>query len=766
MSIIGISAGSSTQKKGKQRLGLISKNKKALRLICLPISSFGIVILPVLAFFLVSCSEIKAAPKFRDANLPMEERIKDLIGRLTLEEKVRQMAHSAPAIERLGIPAYNWWNEALHGVARSGNATVFPQAIGLAATFDENLAFRTANAISDEARAIYHEAIKNKHYLRYGGLTFWTPNINIFRDPRWGRGQETYGEDPYLTGTMGLNFVKGLQGNDPNYLKVAACAKHYAVHSGPERLRHKFNAVVSDKDMFETYLPAFKMLVDGKVESVMCAYNRTNDQPCCGSTSLLGEILRNKWGFKGHVVSDCWALKDIHEGHKVTKSVVESAAYALKSGVNLNCGDEYYPYLIEAVKQGLVTEKEIDQSLTVLLRTRFRLGMFDEEDKNPYTKIPESVINSPEHRKIALESAQKSIVLLKNNGVLPLKNTIPYLFVTGPNAANVDALIGNYYGVNQQMVTILEGICGRLANGSLVQYKPGFLLDRENTNPIDWTSGDAKEANAMVVVMGMTGNLEGEEGEAIASPDFGDRLSYELPCNQIEFLKKLRKDNNKPVIAIITAGSPVNMTEISELADAVLFAWYPGEEGGNAVADAIFGNISPSGRLPITFPKSLEQLPPYADYSMKGRTYRYMEQEPFYPFGYGLSYTRFEYSGVKLSANSIKKGESVKIDFTVKNTGKRDGDEVVQLYLKVENAKVSSPLFSLKKFERVNLKAGMSATMQFTITPEMMEIIDETGRPLIASGTTIKVFIGGSLPIQRSKDLGMTEPVMTKFRIN
>ncbi len=715
---------------------------------------FGIGVIFALTFSTVNCAAQKSTPNFRDAKVSMEERINDLISKLTLEEKAGQMAHSSPAIERLGIPVYNWWNEALHGVARSGNATVFPQAIGLAATFDEDLAFRTANAISDEARAIYHAAIKNKHHLRYGGLTFWTPNINIFRDPRWGRGQETYGEDPYLTGTMGLNFVNGLQGNDPNYLKVAACAKHYAVHSGPERLRHEFNAVASDKDMFETYLPAFKMLVDGKVESVMCAYNRTNSQPCCGSTSLLGDVLRNKWGFKGHVVSDCWALKDIHEGHKVTKSVVESAAYALKNGVNLNCGDEYYPYLIEAVKQGLVTEKEIDQSLAVLLRTRFRLGMFDEQDKNPYAKIPESVINSPQHRKLALESAQKSIVLLKNNGVLPLKNTIPYLFVTGPNAANVDALIGNYYGVNQQMVTILEGISGRLANGSLVQYKPGFLLDRENTNPIDWTSGDAKEADAMVVVMGLTGNLEGEEGEAISSPDFGDRLSYELPRNQIEFLKKLRKDNKKPVIVVITAGSPVNMAEISELADAVLFAWYPGEEGGNAVADIIFGNVSPSGRLPITFPKSLEQLPPYADYSMKDRTYRYMEQEPFYPFGFGLSYTSFTYSNIAVK----QAGNVIKVSVNVSNSGNIDADEVIQLYLSSPMAGKGHPLYNLSSYKRISLKGEETRIMEFELPKSKFMLVAADGTNFLPKGD-FKMYVGGALPTMRSLELGSNAPI-------
>ena len=710
----------------------------------------------VLFLFLTSGSVFsqKQMP-YHDQSKSTEVRVADLISRMTLSEKVQQMAHNSPAIERLNLPAYNWWNEALHGVARSGNATVFPQAIGLAATFDEDLAFRTADAISDEARAIYQAAIKKEHRFRYGGLTFWTPNVNIFRDPRWGRGQETYGEDPFLTGRMGLNFVKGLQGNDPKCLKVAACAKHFAVHSGPERLRHEFNAVVSKKDLYETYLPAFKTLVEGGVESVMCAYNRTNSEPCCGSKELLVDILRDSWGFKGHVVSDCWAIADIDKGHKYTTSPVESAALSLKKGVNLNCGDEYYPYLIDAVNQGLVTEKEIDASLAILLRTRFKLGMFDDEGKNSYASISPEVINSDKNRKIALEAAQKSIVMLKNNGVLPLKNDIGYLFITGPNATSVDALMGNYYGVNQNMVTIQEGIAGHLAPGTLLQYKMGFLPDRENVNPIDWTSDDAKQADAIVVVMGLSGNLEGEEGESIASGDFGDRLNYDLPKNQVEFLKKLRKDNTKPIVVVVlTAGSPVNMSEISELADAVLWAWYPGEEGGNAVADILFGKVSPSGKLPITFPKSLDQLPAYENYDMNGRTYRYMTKESFYPFGFGLSYAKFAFSDLKLSANKIRKGELVKAEVTVKNVGNMEGDEVVQLYLTHEKGAIVTPLFSLKGFQRIHLKLGESENIIFNLTPSMLCIIDEEGHEKQESGK-VKVFIGGSLPVQRSLDLGM-----------
>jgi len=701
---------------------------------------------------------------FFDENLSMDERIFSLINELTLEEKVQQMMHISPAIPRLGVPAYDWWNEALHGVGRSGNATVFPQAIGLAATFDTDLAFRTANAVSDEARAIHNAAIAKDNRARYTGLTFWTPNINIFRDPRWGRGQETYGEDPYLTSQLGLNFMKGLQGDNPNYLKVAACAKHFAVHSGPEKLRHEFNATVSMKDLYETYLPAFKTLVDGGVESVMCAYNRTNEEPCCGSSFLLVDILRNKWQFQGHVVSDCWAIQDFHQGHKVTPGPVESAVLALRKGVNLNCGSEYYPNLVKAVEQGLIKEEEINQSLSILLRTRFKLGMFDKLESDPYSKISPTVLNSDKHRKIALESARKSIVLLKNNGVLPLSKDVQSLYLIGPNATSTDALIGNYYGLNQNMVTIQEGIIGHLAMGSVMQYKQGFLAARTNLNPIDWTSGEAKDADVSVVSMGLTGSLEGEEGDAIESADFGDRLDYNLPKNQIDFLKKLRKDNKKPIIVILNVGSPINMAEISELADAVIWAWYPGEEGGNAVADVLFGDISPAGRLPITFPKSLDQLPAYDDYAMKGRTYRYMDQEPFYPFGYGLSYTKFAYSDLKLSKDKVKKSESFQAEITVENVGKMESDEVVQLYIKRENEKIVTPLFSLKGFKRIHLKVGESTKVSFSITPEMLSLIGKNGETLIQKGL-VKIFIGGSLPTQRSLDLGMSPVLQTEIKI-
>jgi beta-glucosidase len=701
---------------------------------------------------------------YLDPARTLDERARDLVSKLTLEEKVGQMMYNAPEISRLNIPAYNWWNESLHGVARSGVATIFPQAIGMAAAFDDDLMFRISTAVSDEARAMYNASIAKGYHRQYAGLTFWTPNINIFRDPRWGRGQETYGEDPYLTSRLGVAYVKGLQGDNPDYLKAAACAKHYAVHSGPERLRHEFDAQASLKDLQETYLPAFKSLVDAGVEAVMCAYNRTNGEPCCGNEYLLNTMLRQKWGFKGHIVSDCWALVDFHAGHKVTANAVESAALALKRGVNLNCGSVYFPNLIEAVKQGLVTEKQIDEALITLFRTRFKLGLFDPPGKNPYDKISTDVINSDEHRALAREAAVKSIVMLKNNGALPLKNDLPYYYVTGPNAGNIDALIGNYYGVNNNIVTILEGISGAIQPGSQLQYKIGVLLDRDNVNPIDWTTGDAKRANATIVVLGISGLIEGEEGESISSPHYGDRLDYNIPKNQIDFLKKLKDGNKNPVIAVITGGSPMNLSEVHELADAVLLIWYPGEEGGNAVADIIFGKKSPSGKLPITFPKSLEQLPPYDDYSMVGRTYRYMTAEPMYPFGFGLSYGKFEYSNLKLSATKLKKNQPVEAEVTVTNAGNVAADEVVQLYITDVKGSTRTPLYSLKDFRRISVDAGQSTVVKFTITPAMMTLINEKGEGVVEAGE-FKISIGGSLPGKRSQDLGSGSGVEGVFTL-
>ncbi len=710
--------------------------------------------------FLLVVFTIKAQPPKHDylnTNLSIEERAKDLVSKMTLEEKVLQMMNSSPGIERLNLPPYDWWNEALHGVGRSGVATVFPQAIALGATFDEDLAYRVSTAISDEARAMFNLASSKGYYKRYNGLTFWTPNINIFRDPRWGRGQETYGEDPFLTTMMGVSFVKGLQGDHPKYLKTAACAKHFAVHSGPERLRHEFDATTSQKDLFETYLPAFEALVEADVEAVMCAYNRTNGDPCCAHNYLLQDILRDQWKFEGHIVSDCWAVVDFYSdnGHGTVSDVVEASALAVNTGVNLNCGDEY-PALVDAVKKGLIDEETIDASLVQLLKTRFKLGLFDPEADNPYNAISTDVINSEANRALAREAAQKSIVMLKNNGVLPLKNDLERYYVTGPNADNILSLIGNYYGINPNMVTVMEGLAAAIEPGSQLHYRPGALLTGDNVNPIDWSSSVAHTADATIMVMGINGLIEGEEGESIASEHFGDRLDYDLPKNQIDYLRKLKDGNSKPVIAIVTGGSPMNLAEVHEIADAVLLAWYPGEEGGNALADIIFGKVSPSGRLPITFPQSLDQLPAYEDYSMEGRTYKYMEKTPLYPFGFGLSYGSFEYSGLSLAQSKIKKGQSTTAVITVKNNGTIEGEEVVQLYITDVEASTRTPLYALNGLQRVKLAPGASEKIEFQIAPEMLMLIKEDGSSAIEKGS-FQIHVGGSLPDERSLELGATK---------
>jgi beta-glucosidase len=690
---------------------------------------------------------------FNDPTLSIEERTQDLINRLTIEEKAWQMMHNSPAVERLGIPEYNWWNEALHGIGRSGVATVFPQAIGMGATFDEDLILEVANAISDEARATHNTAVENGYRRQYSGLTFWTPNINIFRDPRWGRGQETYGEDPFLTALLGTAFVKGLQGDHPKYLKTAAAAKHYAVHSGPEKLRHEFNAEASMKDMWETYLPAFKALVDADVETIMCAYNATNGEPCCANKYLLQDVLRDKWNFQGHIVSDCWALVDFYEGHNVVETPEEAAALGIKSGVNLNCGS-VYPSLVEAVEQGLVTEAEIDEQLAVLLKTKFKLGLFDPAEDNPYSQLSAEDLDTEEHRALARKVAQKSIVMLKNNGALPLKNDLSKYFITGPNATSIEVLLGNYHGINPNLVTILEGLAGAIEPQSQMQYRQGTLLDRPNANPQDWASPNAGNSDATIAVLGISGVLEGEEGESIASETFGDRLDYNLPQNQIDYLRKLSEAaGDAPVIAVITGGSPMNLQEVHELADAVLLVWYPGEEGGNAVADVIFGKVSPSGRLPITFPKSLEDLPAYEDYSMEGRTYKYMDAEPMYPFGYGLSYSDFNYSDIKLSEKKLKKGKSLTAKVVVTNSGETKAEEVVQLYVSDLKASARTPKSQLYGIKRVELEPGASEEISFEITPQMMQLVNNEGESVLESGE-FSVYIGGSSPGKRSIELG------------
>jgi len=690
---------------------------------------------------------------FRDPALPLEKRLDDLIGRLTLEEKASQMVYFSASIPRLDIPAYNWWNECLHGVARAGEATIFPQPIGMAATFDEELIFQIAGVISDEARAKYNLAVAKERRGKYQGLTFWSPNINIFRDPRWGRGMETWGEDPFLTGVMASAFVKGLRGDHPRYLKTAACAKHFAVHSGPEKERHHFNALVSEKDLFETYLPAFRDVVEAGVDGIMCAYNRTNDEPCCGSPRLLKTLLREELGFKGHILTDCGALNDIHLHHQVTANALESVALAVKNGVGLDCGVTFLQ-IPEAVQKGLVSEEEVDRALRPLLETRFSLGLFDPPAMNPYNAIPASVIHSQEHKLLSRKAAVESVVLLKNrNHLLPLSKDIKSVFVTGPIAADADVLLGNYYGMSDELVTFLEGFIGKVEQGISLRYWHGVLLNQPNIRPPKHT-WFAKEHDLTIAFLGMSPLLEGEEEAAIASPGDGDRFDLSLPEGQLNYLRKLRESaGQKPIVVVLTGGGPQELSEVHELADAVLFAWYPGEQGGNAVADILFGDAVPSGRLPVTFPMSAQQLPHFDNYSMEGRTYRYMKEEPMYPFGFGLSYTTFSYSDLRFSKEKICAGESFSVFVKVKNRGEKPGDEVVQLYISETEASYRTPFYSLKSFRRVHLAPGEEKELSFLVDSNMMESIDDEGHTRLMEGKR-KITVGGSSPHRRSLELG------------
>ncbi|MDR1072071.1 MAG: glycoside hydrolase family 3 C-terminal domain-containing protein [Treponema sp.] len=693
-----------------------------------------------------------------------EAKIKDLVSTMTLEEKVSQLLYESPAIPRLGIPEYNWWNECLHGVARSGIATVFPQAIALAATFDEEFVRQVADAISDEARAKYNEAVKRNNRGQYWGLTFWTPNVNIFRDPRWGRGQETYGEDPYLTSRIGLAFMKGLQGDDAEHLKVAACAKHFAVHSGPEKLRHEFNAEVSRKDLFETYLPAFKVLVENGVESVMGAYNRTLGEPCCGSFFLLKEILRDAWQFKGHVVSDCWAIRDFHEHHKITKTSEESAALALKAGCDLNCGCTY-PDLVVSYRKGLATEEQINTALERVLRTRFKLGMFGESENDPYAALDGAIINCEKHQKLALEAAKRSIVLLKNdNNLLPLKDdgSIRKILVMGPAAANIHALIANYHGLSSHLVTILEGLAEKVRGrfDITMDYHQACMMYNQNHN-MGWTVGMAESADVVIAAFGLDNAMEGEEGDVIASDSKGDRNAIELPDHQIAYLRAL-KNRGTPIVLVLTGGSAIAIPE--DIADAILFAWYPGEKGGTAVADVIFGGTAPSGKLPITFPASTSQLPPYEEYAMRGRTYRYMTEKPLFPFGFGLSYTTFAFSDIALSDKTLSKGGSVEVAVNVANTGSRDGDEVVQIYIVRDDRTADDPASSLRAFKRLSIPAGRQTRATFTLESSAFESVNDKGEQALLSGS-YTVIAADAAPLAVSVEKGAAKPVSAKIAI-
>jgi len=697
-----------------------------------------------------------------------KERAKQLVQQMTLEEKVYQMLHAAPAIERLNVKAYNWWNEALHGVARAGTATVYPQAIGLAATFNGELLEEIADRIATEARAKFNMQQQFGDTDIYKGLTFWAPNVNIFRDPRWGRGHETYGEDPYLSGRLGVRFIKGLQGYDENYMKVAACAKHFAVHSGPEDMRHRFNAVVSTQDLYETYLPAFQACVqEAQVEAVMGAYNRTNDEPCCGSELLLKQILRGVWQFDGHVVSDCWAIRDFHEHHKVTSNAIESVALAVNMGCDLNCGNLFI-HLLEAVKEGLVTEKEIDQAVTRLFTTRMKLGLFDDQEKVPYSSISYAEVDSAQMRSLNLKAARECLVLLKNEGgLLPLdKKKIKTIGVIGPNANNRRALEGNYEGTSSRYITVLEGIQDYAGEDVRVFYSEGCHLYKDRmsglgavNDRIAEAKGVCQQSDVVVVCLGLDAGLEGEEGDTGNQFASGDKRDLKLPGLQ-EQLLKTAYESGKPVILVLLSGSALAVSWADEHIPAILQGWYPGAQGGRAIAEALFGEFSPEGKLPVTFYRTTEELPPFIDYSMSNRTYRYMEGEALYPFGYGLSYTNMTISNVKLSSEQITK-EGVKVTAAIRNEGKLAGGEVLQIYVKAEREGTPNP--QLKAFQKVHLQPGEEIELTLHLPADAFGLYDENGRKWLRSGS-YTIYAGASQPDRRSSELLSTTPAQFTLR--
>ena len=679
-----------------------------------------------------------------------KQKAKELVSRMTLEEKASQLKYDAPAISRLGIPAYNWWNEALHGVARAGTATVFPQAIGLAAMFDEDLQEKIAQVISEEARAKYNGQSRHGDRDIYKGLTVWSPNINIFRDPRWGRGHETYGEDPYLTSRLGIRFIQGLQGNG-KYLKTAACSKHFAVHSGPEALRHEFDAKASPKDMNETYLAAFEATVkEAEVESVMGAYNRVNGEPACGSETLLKKTLREKWGFQGHVVSDCWAIRDFHVNHKVTSTAPESAALALKNGCDLNCGNTYL-HLLEALQEGLVTEEEITVACERLFTTRFLLGLF--ADDCEYDTIPVTAIDTDEHAALALEAAEKSMVLLENDGILPLnQNQIRTIAVIGPNADSIPALEGNYNGTSSRYVTFLEGL-RRYAeeHGIRILYSLGCHLFKDRTSGLAQKDDRlaeaamyAEEADVTIACVGLDAGLEGEEGDTGNEYFSGDKKDLLIPESQRTLLAVLNQSAKK-LVTVIAAGSSLNVP----FGNAKIMAWYPGQAGGTALANLLFGKTNFSGHLPVTFYQNVDDLPAFEDYSMSGRTYRYFSGKPLYPFGFGLSYTSFRMISASEKENSVYA--------EVMNTGDFEGEALVQVYVSCDSP--FAPLHArLCGFRRIRLTPKQKSTVNIPLDPFTDTVIDHEGSRIKVMRYTLSV--GLSQPDEFSVGLTGSEPLL------
>lgn len=696
------------------------------------------------------------------------ERAKKLVAQMTLEEKAFQTVNRAAEIKRLGIKAYNWWNEALHGVARAGVATVFPQAISLAATFDEDFIEKVADAISTEGRAKFNMQQKYDDMDIYKGLTFWSPNVNIFRDPRWGRGHETFGEDPYLTSRLGVRFVEGLQGHDENYMKSAACAKHFAVHSGPENLRHSFDAVVDKQDLYETYLPAFKACVqEAKVEAVMGAYNRTNGEPCCGSKTLLQDILRKEWGFQGHVVSDCWAIKDFHEGHYVTSGPLESVAMAMNNGCDLNCG-QLFVYLVEAVQQGMVSEERLDEALIYLFTARMKLGVFDEKGSTPYDNIPFTVVDSKEMKALNLEAAEKCITLLKNqDNLLPLdQSKIKTIGIIGPNANNRKALVGNYEGTASRYYTIAEGIQDYVGEDVRVLLSEGCHLYKNSISNLSLgkdrmseVKGVCAESDVVILCMGLDSGLEGEEGDEGNQYASGDKPNLDLPGIQQEIIETAY-ESGKPIVLVLLSGSALAVSWADEHIPAIVQGWYPGSQGGKAIARVLFGDKNPEGKLPVTFYRTTEELPEFTDYSMKGRTYRYMQNEALYPFGYGLSYTSFTYSNPKVSADTLGE-EGITVTAVLSNTGEKEGTETVQVYVKALRA--NTPNAQLKGIKKVVLKPGESKEVSLKLPLSAFALCDEQAVSRVMTGNYI-VTIGGSQPDSRSEKLTGTKPAILRVR--
>lgn len=693
-----------------------------------------------------------------------KKRAEELVSQMTVEERASQLRYDSPAIPRLGIPEYNWWNEALHGVARGGCATSFPQAIGLAASFDKELMKRVGEVISEEGRAKYNAYSKKGDRDIYKGLSFWSPNVNIFRDPRWGRGHETYGEDPYLTGSLAVEFIHGIQG-EGDVMKAAACAKHFAVHSGPEDVRHEFDAEVTEKDLWETYLPAFEACVkEGEVEAVMGAYNRTNGEPCCAHSVLMEDILRGKWSFSGHYVSDCWAIADFHNGHMVTDTPWESAALALEKGCDVNCGVTYL-YALKALELGMVTEEQITQAAVRLFTTRFLLGLFDDTE---YDQIPYEKVECEEHLELARQAAGEGVVLLKNNGILPLKrDEIKTIGVIGPNADSRIAMIGNYYGTSSHYTTILEGIQSEAGKDIRVLYSEGCQLWKESAEGLARRQDRLSEAlivaehsDVVILCLGLDETLEGEERDQGNGVGSGDKKDLLLPQVQRELMEKLLEQDT-PVVLCLLAGSAVDVSEAQEKAAAVLQAWYPGAGGGKSVADILFGKVSPSGKLPVTFyyNDDLEHMPEFTDYSMKGRTYRYLERKPLYPFGYGLTYGDVQVENVETAGEA----GDVQLDICVKNHGACETEDVVQVYVKDMDSVYEVKNSRLCGYQRVKLQPGEKKNISIFLPKEVFYVVNEQGERLL-DGKHFRLSVGTSQPDERSRELTGKDPVSIEIQ--